>query len=142
MNAGRMTVVHKADTEFGLDIRGHRLVIDQPLDAGGGDAGPTPTELFVGSIAGCVAHYAAGYMRRHHIGGPLQVTASFSIAGSPVRVDAIHLRVHAPAVPRDQLPKLSAVVHRCTLHNTLEHGVDVDILLDGEPLDDVAAIAS
>lgn len=36
------------------DIRGHKVVIDQPANAGGGDTGPTPLELLFASLAGCI----------------------------------------------------------------------------------------
>ena len=36
------------------DIRGHKIVIDQPANAGGTDAGPTPLELVFASLAGCI----------------------------------------------------------------------------------------
>ena len=32
---------------------------------GGEDTGPTPTELFIASLAGCVAFYARRYLDRH-----------------------------------------------------------------------------
>ena len=36
------------------DIRGHRVVIDQPANAGGTDTGATPLELLFASLAGCI----------------------------------------------------------------------------------------
>lgn len=36
------------------DIRGHRIIIDQPTNAGGSDRGPTPLELLFASLAGCI----------------------------------------------------------------------------------------
>ena len=36
------------------DIRGHKVVIDQPANAGGTDTGPTPLELMMASLAGCI----------------------------------------------------------------------------------------
>lgn len=36
------------------EIRGHKLVIDQPAAAGGSDAGITPLELLFASLAGCI----------------------------------------------------------------------------------------
>ncbi len=36
------------------DIRGHKAVIDQPANAGGTDTGPTPLELLLASLAGCI----------------------------------------------------------------------------------------
>jgi len=41
-------VVHHLDGDrFAIDVRGHRLLVDQPVGAGGTDTAPTPTELFV-----------------------------------------------------------------------------------------------
>jgi hypothetical protein len=45
---------------FAIDARGHTITVDQPADVGGADTAPTPTELFVASLAGCVGFYAAG----------------------------------------------------------------------------------
>ena len=36
------------------DIRGHKVVIDQPSTGGGTDAGPTPLELLFASLGGCI----------------------------------------------------------------------------------------
>ena len=36
------------------DIRGHKVVIDQPANAGGTNTGPTPLELMLASLAGCI----------------------------------------------------------------------------------------
>jgi uncharacterized OsmC-like protein len=36
------------------DIRGHKVEIDQPADAAGTDTGPTPLELVLVSLAGCI----------------------------------------------------------------------------------------
>ena len=36
------------------DVRGHKVVIDQPANAGGTDTGVTPLELVLVSLAGCI----------------------------------------------------------------------------------------
>ncbi|MDH3981724.1 MAG: OsmC family protein [Kiritimatiellaceae bacterium] len=36
------------------DIRGHKVVIDQPANAAGTDTGPTPLELMFATLAGCI----------------------------------------------------------------------------------------
>lgn len=133
MDKGEVTVVHMRDSAFALGIRGHMVTLDQPVEDGGSDSGPTPTELFVGAIAGCVGHYAASYMRRHGIRGPLTVSASYSMATGPTRVDAIQIRIHAPDVPVEQRPKLLAVARHCTLHNTLDRGPALDVVMDDMP---------
>ena len=76
-------VVPRSGDAFEVRVRGHRFVVDQPLEAGGQDTGPTPTELFVASVAACVAHYARSYLRRHHLPTQgLRVRADFGTAGS------------------------------------------------------------
>jgi putative redox protein len=44
------------DEKFGIisEIRGHKLVVDQPQQAGGADRGPTPLEYLFMSLAGCI----------------------------------------------------------------------------------------
>lgn len=40
------------------DIRGHKVVIDQPQNTGGTNEGPTPLEFFLFSLGGCIATIA------------------------------------------------------------------------------------
>lgn len=51
-----VTVESKLNEKFVIksDIRGHTVVIDQPANSGGTDAGPTPLELVFASLAGCI----------------------------------------------------------------------------------------
>ena len=41
-----LSVSHQSTDRFELQMRGHRVVCDQPVADGGTDQGPTPTELF------------------------------------------------------------------------------------------------
>lgn len=51
-----VTVESKLGSKFVIesDIRGHKVIIDQPANAGGTDGGPTPLELVFASLAGCI----------------------------------------------------------------------------------------
>jgi uncharacterized OsmC-like protein len=53
-------VESKLDSKFKIesDIRGHAITVDQPAAAGGGDAGPTPLEYLMVSLAGCIGSIA------------------------------------------------------------------------------------
>ena len=53
--AGPIEVRHVDGEEYEIRIGGHRVRVDQPMESGGHDRGPTPTDLFVGSLAACVA---------------------------------------------------------------------------------------
>jgi putative redox protein len=130
---GSQIAVRFAECEaYEIAVRGHQIVVDQPVDDGGGDQGATPTELFVASLAACVAYYAGRFLTRHGYGRQgLTVAAGFEMAsGRPARVAAINLTVHVPPeVPAERWPALRAVVHHCTVHNTLNQPPEVDITL-------------
>jgi hypothetical protein len=62
-----VTVQHVDGDRFTIGIRDHLIAVDQPDIEGGEDTAPTPTELFVASLASCVAFYARRYLARHKL---------------------------------------------------------------------------
>ena len=117
---------------YEITIRDHQVLVDQPREAGGEDAGPTPTELFVTSLAACVAYYAGQYLTRHGVSREgLEVGAEFEMAADrPARVAAVRLTVRVPdGLPRERWPALRAVASHCTVHNSLVLSPQVDITL-------------
>lgn len=126
-----LTVQHLDGDRFAIEIRGHTITVDQPLDAGGTDTAPTPTELFIAGLASCVAFYARRYLARHQISAEgLGVSADFDIGGQPTRVIRIRVRVAPPRdLPAERRDAFVAVASHCTVHNTLANPAPVDILL-------------
>ena len=121
-DAREMGVRFVAGESYEVSVRGHRLLVDQPPDAGGRDAAPTPTELFVASLAACVAFYAGQYLTRHGYGRDgLAVRARFDMASDrPARVSGIRLTVQVPAsLPASRRQAMLAVASHCTVHNSL-----------------------
>lgn len=51
-----VSIESKLNEQFVIesDVRGHKVVIDQPANAGGTDTGVTPLELVLVSLAGCI----------------------------------------------------------------------------------------
>lgn len=45
----QMAVRFASGESYEVAVRGHLVRVNQPVDAGGQDSGPTPTELFVAS---------------------------------------------------------------------------------------------
>lgn len=117
----QMRVTHDAGDRFAIEIRGHTVVVDQPEDIGGEDEGPTPTELFVASLAACVGFYARRYLARHRLDATgLRVEVAWDMATKPSRVGEVTLRVVVPAgVPDERRAGLLAQASHCTVHNTL-----------------------
>jgi putative redox protein len=65
---------------YEIRVRGHRICVDQPAGLGD-DSAATPTELFVGSLAACVAFYAGRYLTCHGFGRDgLEVHADFDMS--------------------------------------------------------------
>jgi uncharacterized OsmC-like protein len=127
-----MRVDHQGDDRFAIQIRGHEVVVDQPLTMGGGDLGPTPTELFVASLASCVGFYARRYLARHDLDATgLAVEVTYTMATKPSRVGDVSLRLVVPAgVPREREAALLAMAGHCTVHNTLTVSPEVTITLE------------
>lgn len=117
-------VQHEWNDRFSVDVRGHRLYVDQPLADGGDDTAPTPTELLVASLASCVAFYARRYLTRHGLPTEgLSVSAAFTMASRPARVGHIDVQLTLPeGIPADRRAAALAVASHCTVHNTLADG--------------------
>ena len=126
-----VSVTHDGGDRFSIAIRGHVLHIDQPEPDGGSDTGPTPTELFIASLASCVAFYARRYLKRHNLPEEgLTVTAEAQSGAKPSRVATMTISVTLPeGVPAEKRQALLAVASHCTVHNTLTHPPEVLIQL-------------
>jgi putative redox protein len=57
-------VEHLGDSQFEIRARGHKLIRDQPIEAGGYNEGMTPPEFLLASLGSCPAYYAADYLKR------------------------------------------------------------------------------
>ncbi len=126
----QLDVRFHAGESYEIHIGEHLVVVDQPMDEGGQDSAPTPTELFVASLASCVAFYAGRYLTRHGLSRDgLGVSARFDMATDrPARVAAIRLTLRIPdAVPPERRAALVAVASHCTVHNSLTTPPEVTV---------------
>jgi putative redox protein len=128
-------VEHVAGDMFTLDIGDHRLTLDQPVTDGGTDAGPTPTELFVAGLAGCVAYYARRYLARHGLPEQgIRIRADWTMTTRPVRVAQIRIALDLPdSLPAERREALLAVAAHCTVENSLRTPPEVTITLTAAP---------
>ena len=126
-----LRVTWQADDRFDIQVRGHTVTVDQPEAVGGTDVGPTPTELFVASLASCVAFYARRYLRRHDIDPTgLVVRTTYRMGTRPARVEAVDLEIQLPVElsPARRAGLLAQAGH-CTVHNTITHAPGIAITL-------------
>lgn len=131
-----LNVTHLGGTRFIIRVRGHDVVVDQPIGAGGLDAAPTPTELFVASLAGCAAFYGRTYLARRGLPDHVDIVAHWEITPKPDRVSGITLKVEAPGLPTERRESFRRALAGCLVHNTLRVGCEVTIdLVEGSHLE-------
>jgi uncharacterized OsmC-like protein len=117
-----LSVRYDGAERYEIAVRDHVVAVDQQSRDGGSDTAPTPVELFVASLAGCVAFYAGRFLTRHGLPRDgLAVTARYAMASdTPARVSDIRLTVRPPdALPAYRRRVLRSVVEHCTIHNSL-----------------------
>ena len=114
-----LSVVNIGGDRHRITIGRHELIVDQPRDAGGEDAGPTPTALFVASLASCIAHFARRGLGVD--GGAPAVRCTWAMSETPPwRVAAIAIDVQLPAgTPVGRVEAVRRAIAHCTVHNSL-----------------------
>lgn len=126
-----MRVEYREGDRFDIQVRSHRITVDQPVDLGGEDVGPTPTELFVAGLASCVAFYARRYLRRHKLDATgLAVETSYRLGTKPARVAAVDISIQLEhEIPEQRRDGLLAVASHCTVHNSITTAPEIGITL-------------
>ncbi len=104
-----------------VDIRGHRLTVDEPVDHGGEDEGPSPQELLAASIASCTAITMEMYAdRKGWDVGRLEVECEYV---TPERGSAkqFNLVLRLPDSCSEELvDALRRIAAKCPVHRMLE----------------------
>lgn len=104
--------------------RYHSLVADEPIELGGNDLGPTPTELIAAGLASCTTITVTMYAKRK--GWPL---AGISVDVEQKKVDGktqfskvLHLEGE---LDDEQLGRLVEISKRCPVHKMISSGADI-----------------
>ena len=119
-----------------ITARKHRLVADEPVSAGGGDAGPDPYDYLLASLAVCTSMTVGLYARRKKF--PLE----------KIKVSLWHSRIYAidceecetkegmldridveieltGSVNEAQRAKLMEIAAKCPVHRTLTSEINI-----------------
>jgi putative redox protein len=104
-----------------IDVRSHRVVVDEPRDQGGEDDGPSPQEMLAASLASCTAVTMEMYAK--HKGwnvGPIEVECEYTPAerGCPTKFNLV-LRIPR-GLPDEQIKRLKVIAAKCPVHRTLD----------------------
>ncbi|HTW11272.1 MAG TPA: OsmC family protein [Solirubrobacteraceae bacterium] len=104
-----------------VDIRNHKLVVDEQRDVGGADDGPSPQELLAASLASCTAITIEMYAKRKGWDiGKIEVAVEYTPAerGCPTKF-SVDLRLPAQCT-EEQRERLQVIAAKCPVHRTLE----------------------
>ena len=127
----KLSVTHHGGMRYDIVSGTHRIVTDQPVEDGGQDAGVSPVELFVGSVASCVAYFVGRFCTRHGISQEgSYVEADWDMVENPHRVGHIGLSIHLsdPLTPELQ-DRLLKVAYGCTVHHSLTIAPKIEVTL-------------
>jgi putative redox protein len=113
---------------------GHSLVVDEPLDVGGGDSGPSPTRLLAGALASCIAITMEMYAERKGWElGAVEVDVNVEYDGQVPKSFAASIRL-AEGLDDEQRERLLVVARKCPVHKALKGETRVSVSDRIEPL--------
>ena len=140
-------VVHGGADTFKQEIVAgkHHLVADEPISAGGGDAGPDPYDYLLAALGVCTSMTIGFYARRNHM--PLEkITVSLWHSRIHARdceecetkegmLDRIDVEVQLTgSLSAEQHAKLMDVAAKCTVHRTLTSEINIRLRASERPV--------
>ena len=126
-----ITVDHLGDVQFEVKARQHRVICDQPVEAGGFDEGITPPEFLLAALGTCAGYYAVQYLKAQKLRlEGLRVRVTAEKVKAPARLDQFVIEIEYPAelAERHRQGVLDSV-HKCLIHNTLTHPPEIGVKL-------------
>lgn len=122
----------------------HTLITDEPLDAGGDDAGPDPYTLLLGALGSCISMTVQLYARRKH--WDLQrVTVRLRqqrVHAKDCQQCADDVEGYIHQIERsvtfegnlsvEQRTRLHEISHKCPVHKTLTSPIVITDLAEGQ----------
>lgn len=120
-----IVVTHLDRVQFAAEVRGHRILVDQPLEAGGDDSAPSPIEFLSVALGACVSYYVQQYCHARllpHRGMRVEVLPQ-SRQG---RIERFNVRiVLAEPLSSREFDLIERVARSCPAHATLAHGSEM-----------------
>jgi putative redox protein len=117
----RAIAIRTGKFEHEVRVREHRLVADEPDDAGGRDLGPSPEELLAAALASCTAITMQMYAERK--GWDLtgaEVDCDYQPAERG-RTTHFELILRLPeSLTDEQVERLQVIAAKCPIHRTLD----------------------
>ncbi|MCB9964881.1 MAG: OsmC family protein [Rhodospirillales bacterium] len=118
----------ESDYAVSIDVSGHHLKGDEPVDAGGGNLGPAPYDLLLAALGECTAMTVRWYaIQKDWPLEKVEVDLTFQKIDK-VGVFEKQVRVYGPDLSEEQRQKLIDVAAKCPVQRTLEGKVEIRTL--------------
>lgn len=103
-----------------IEVSGHALKGDEPIDAGGGNLGPAPYDMLTAALGECTAMTVRWYAIQHKC--PLDKVEVKLTHHKEGKQDIFTKTVtlHGDALSDDQRKRLIAIAAKCPVQRTLE----------------------
>jgi putative redox protein len=126
-NGSLTTITHEGGLAFSASVRGHKILTDQPVTAGGQDSAPSPLELLGAALGTCVALYVTQFCNARELSTTgMRVEVTGEKAKIPYRMGSFDVRLTLPAdFPVVLHDAVERVARTCAVHNTLTHAPEI-----------------
>jgi putative redox protein len=109
-----MRAIARQREKYTHDVKAgdHTITVDESVQSGGDDLGPSPQELLAAALASCTA------VTRDTNGLAVDVQYTPAERGCPTQFDLV---LKMPAhLDEEQIEKLTTIAAKCPVHRTLE----------------------
>lgn len=131
-----MRIVARRAEGYAHDVEiegGHTLRIDEPVEAGGTDTGPSPTRLLGASLAGCIAITVEMYAERKGWDvGAVEVEVEVGYDGPAPTSFEVGLKLPAD-LDEEQRRRLLVIATKCPVHKVIAGEAHVNVSERVEP---------
>jgi putative redox protein len=120
-----------------IDVRGHTILADEPVEVGGLGSGPDTYELLAAALGACTAMTARMYADYKGIAlERVRVEVRHETGEGPPRDRFIREVAFDGDLTPEQTIRLFEIVEKCPVHNTLANGSRIEtrpLAIAGEP---------
>lgn len=103
-----------------IDVSGHAITGDEPVEGGGADMGPAPYDLLLAALGECTVMTVRWYAKRE--GWPLEKAEARLTHVKDGKTDRFvkDITLHGPGLTPEQRAKLIEIAAKCPVQRTLE----------------------
>jgi putative redox protein len=124
----RATARRRQGYSHDVEVSGHRLVVDEPEEAGGANQGPSPTRTVAAALAACTAITVEMYAdRKGWDVGELEVEVEMEYGEASVPRSFVVIVRLPRGLNQEQVDRLEVISGKCPVHRLLNHEREVTI---------------